>query len=79
MQSGTSKDTIRKIFSDYLTGNKSDGLIFLEHEVNQDDVEMFIEMYPQMVSNGWKLANIVNRIVMLYMLQPAYPDVSRVQ
>ena len=65
MGSGTPKETIRNTISDYLTGDKSDGLIFLEHEITEDEVNMFIEMYPQMLSNGWKLANIVSFTVML--------------
>jgi hypothetical protein len=63
MQSGTPKSTIVQTISDYLTGDKSNGLIFLEHELNQDDVDMFIQMYPSMISNGWKLANIVSLVI----------------
>lgn len=63
MGEGHSHDEIRGIISDYLTGDKSDGLIFLEHEVNQAEVDMFIEMYPMMISNGWDLANIVGRTI----------------
>jgi chitin deacetylase len=68
MQSGTPKSEIRRIIGDYLSGDKSNGLIFLEHEVNQDNVDVFIEMYPSMISNGWDLANIVSpgRGVWLY-------------
>jgi len=71
MGSGTPKETIRNTISDYLTGDKSDGLIFLEHEITEDEVNMFIEMYPQMLSNGWNLANIVSFLVIMVYSQPS--------
>ena len=39
----------------WLTGPKSPGLIILEHELTNDTVTAFMDNFPLMQQNGWKM------------------------
>lgn len=39
----------------WLTGPKTPGLMILEHELNNETVQAFVDAYPLMISSGWKL------------------------
>ncbi len=41
-----------------MEGSKSPGLVVLEHEVDDSDVNVFKTMYPIMKSNGWRTVSI---------------------
>ncbi len=52
----------------WLTGSKNAGLVMLEHELNPSTVQVFMDMYPKMISNGWKLANVVSGPLLIFRL-----------
>jgi hypothetical protein len=53
-------DSVVSQYTKWCEGPKSPGLIVLEHEITQDDVSVFTEMYPIIVKNGWKITNIAD-------------------
>jgi hypothetical protein len=42
----------------WLTGPKSPGLNILEHELNDNTINVFMDNFPKMISNGWNVKNI---------------------
>lgn len=42
----------------FITGSKEPGIIPLEHELNNNTVEVFINSYPLMQQNGWKVQTV---------------------
>ena len=56
---------LAKELNNYITGPKSPGLVILEHEHHERAVSGFINAYPSMMSEGWKLSNIPDMYVWL--------------
>lgn len=54
--------TVSGILNDCIYGPKTPGLLVLEHELSSGSVDAFIEAYPKIVSQAWKIANIVRRV-----------------
>jgi hypothetical protein len=52
---GTTPQAINASMTRWLNGPKQPGLMILEHELNDQTVQAFIDAYPLMVSTGWKL------------------------
>lgn len=44
----------------WITGPKTPGLMILEHERSAESVKVFTDNYASIISNGWKLMNIVS-------------------
>lgn len=42
----------------FITGSKEPGIIPLEHELNNNTVQVFINSYPLMQQNGWKVQTV---------------------
>lgn len=42
----------------WINGSKENGLLMLEHEISDADVDVFMAMYPQMIAAGWKVQNV---------------------
>jgi peptidoglycan/xylan/chitin deacetylase (PgdA/CDA1 family) len=55
---GTDAKAIASNLQKWITGPKSPGLIILEHELSDVAVQAFIDAYPAMKSNGWKLVSV---------------------
>lgn len=43
---------------EWLKGPKSPGLMVLEHEVDDDAVQAFINVYPSINENGWQVVSL---------------------
>lgn len=43
---------------DWWTGPKSPGILALEHELNEDCVDVFIAEYPSAARNGWTVKSV---------------------
>lgn len=54
------KQQVDDTMNGWLTGPKSPGLNILEHELNDNTVNVFMDNYPKMVSNGWNISNIAD-------------------
>ncbi|BEJ11390.1 hypothetical protein CspHIS471_0108120 [Cutaneotrichosporon sp. HIS471] len=50
---GTNVDSVTGVMRGFITGPKSPGIVPLEHELNNDTVQVFINSYPLMKENGW--------------------------
>jgi len=46
--------------SGWITGPKNPGLNILEHELNDNTINVFMDSYPLMVSNGWNVTNVAD-------------------
>ncbi|KAF8897534.1 carbohydrate esterase family 4 protein [Infundibulicybe gibba] len=55
---GTTAAAVNASMQQWLTGPKSPGLIILEHEINDQCVQLFMDAYPVMKSNGWKMVSV---------------------
>ncbi|THV08556.1 glycoside hydrolase/deacetylase [Dendrothele bispora CBS 962.96] len=55
---GTTPQAINASMTHWLTGPKSPGLIILEHELSDQSVQAFIDAYPVIVQNGWKIESV---------------------
>jgi len=55
---GNSIEEIERNIQQWLTGPKTPGLIILEHEITPQQVQIFIDSYPYMKSNGWNLVSV---------------------
>lgn len=42
----------------FITGPKEPGIVPLEHELNDNTVQVFMDSYPLMQSNGWKVQTV---------------------
>ena len=42
----------------WLTGPKSPGLVILEHELTTNAAQTFIDAYPLITQNGWKIVSV---------------------
>ncbi|EJD01510.1 glycoside hydrolase/deacetylase [Fomitiporia mediterranea MF3/22] len=52
---GTNLDKIQSQFEGWLSGPKHPGLIVLEHELYESTVQAFMNAFPLIGQNGWKL------------------------
>ncbi|KAK4684056.1 chitin deacetylase, partial [Tremellales sp. Uapishka_1] len=50
--------SVESTMTGWLTGNKTPGLVVLEHELNDNTVGVFMNEYPIMKSNGWSVMNV---------------------
>ncbi|KAK4685257.1 chitin deacetylase, partial [Tremellales sp. Uapishka_1] len=50
--------SVEATMSGWLTGSKTPGLVVLEHELNANTVQVFMNEYPVMKSNGWNVMNV---------------------
>jgi len=57
---GTTPQVINASMTQWLTGPKSPGLIILEHELSDQSVQAFIDAYPVIVQNGWKIESVAS-------------------
>ena len=55
---GTTLQAINASMTKWLHGPKSPGLMILEHELDAQTVQAFINAYPTMISTGWKLESV---------------------
>lgn len=44
----------------WLTGPKSPGLNILEHELNDNTINVFFDSFPKMISNGWNVRSVAD-------------------
>ncbi|KAJ9094374.1 hypothetical protein QFC19_007983 [Naganishia cerealis] len=51
-------DGVTATMRGWFSGNKSPGLIMLEHEASAADVQVFKNVYGDMLKNGWKVVNV---------------------
>lgn len=54
------KQSVEDTMNGWLTGPKSPGLNILEHELNANTINVFMDSYPKMVSNGWNVKNVAD-------------------
>ncbi|KAJ7591010.1 carbohydrate esterase family 4 protein [Mycena floridula] len=59
---GTTPQAIATSMDRWLTGPKSPGLIILEHELTDMVVNTFIEAYPKIQANGWKIISVAQML-----------------
>jgi len=59
---GTTLQAINNSFSKWLAGPKSPGLIVLEHELFNQSAQAFINAYPDIIANGWKMMSVAQLI-----------------
>jgi chitin deacetylase len=55
---GTTPAIVAQKLQTWITGPKSPGLIILEHELTTESVNAFMNAYPLMKSNKWKLPSV---------------------
>lgn len=46
--------------SGWISGPKSPGLNILEHELNDNTVNVFKDSYPKIISNGWSIKSVAD-------------------
>lgn len=51
-------ESVRDDLTKWITGPKAPGLMILEHELNNNTVSAFINAYPLIVQNGWKVVSV---------------------
>lgn len=51
-------ESVRGDLTKWITGPKAPGLMILEHELNNNTVSAFINAYPLIVQNGWKVVSV---------------------
>lgn len=51
-----------------VTGNRTQGLLLLEHELDNNTVEVFETEYPKAVGNGWTVKNVADAFNMEWYL-----------
>jgi len=56
----TSLQAINASMTKWLNGPKTPGLMILEHDLDNDCVEAFVDAHPVMVSTGWKLESVAD-------------------
>ncbi|CAK9785981.1 glycoside hydrolase/deacetylase [Cutaneotrichosporon oleaginosum] len=49
----TTVDSVDEVMRGFITGPKSPGIVPLEHELNNNTVQVFLNSYPLMKENGW--------------------------
>ncbi|KAL0949996.1 hypothetical protein HGRIS_010005 [Hohenbuehelia grisea] len=59
---GTTPEKISASMNQWLTGPKSPGLIVLEHELSDQSVQAFMDAYPAIKKNGWKIGSLAKII-----------------
>jgi len=54
------REQVDNTMNGWLTGPKSPGLNILEHELNDNTVNVFMDNYPKMASNGWNVKSVAD-------------------
>jgi peptidoglycan/xylan/chitin deacetylase (PgdA/CDA1 family) len=54
--SGSTVDSVDEVMRGFITGPKGPGIVPLEHELNNDTVQVFLNSYPLMKENGWTVS-----------------------
>lgn len=58
----TTPPLIASNLSSWITGPKSPGLLFLEHELYNETVQAYINAYPAMLANKWKTVSVAQLV-----------------
>ncbi|WVR06396.1 hypothetical protein IAU60_003427 [Kwoniella sp. DSM 27419] len=58
------RESVEAMMDGWLQGNKSNGLLLLEHELNDNTVTVFETEFPKIAQNGWKLQNVADAFSM---------------
>ncbi|WWC88619.1 uncharacterized protein L201_003532 [Kwoniella dendrophila CBS 6074] len=53
-------DSVVSQLNTWLTGDKSKGLLLLEHETRDETVSVFETIFPNIAANGWTLKNVAD-------------------
>ncbi|KAK6908129.1 hypothetical protein I203_102130 [Kwoniella mangroviensis CBS 8507] len=53
-------DSVVSQVNQWLSGNKTNGLLLLEHEIQQTEVDVFKAIFPSIGSNGWTIKNVAD-------------------
>jgi len=53
-------DSVKGTMQQWFTGPKSPGLLALEHELNQDCVNVFMGQYDAIFQNGWQVKSVAD-------------------
>ncbi|GMK54782.1 hypothetical protein CspeluHIS016_0113680 [Cutaneotrichosporon spelunceum] len=53
---GTTVDSVKDVMRGFITGPKGPGIVPLEHELNNDTVQVFLDSYQLMKDNGWAVS-----------------------
>lgn len=51
--SGATVQSVDEVMKGFITGSKEPGIVPLEHELNNNTVQIFMDSYPLMKENGW--------------------------
>ncbi|KAL0961412.1 hypothetical protein HGRIS_006361 [Hohenbuehelia grisea] len=62
VEDATTSEKISTSMHKWLTGPKSPGLIILEHELTDESVQAFIDAYPAIKQNGWRMGSLATII-----------------
>lgn len=54
------RDQVDSSMNGWITGPKSPGLNILEHELNDNTINVFMDSYPKMASNGWNIKSVAD-------------------
>ncbi|EAL21220.1 hypothetical protein CNBD2750 [Cryptococcus deneoformans B-3501A] len=60
--------SVEAYFDTLVTGNRTQGLLLLEHELDNNTVEVFETEYPKAVANGWSVKNVADAFSMKWYL-----------
>ncbi|OWZ62787.1 chitin deacetylase [Cryptococcus neoformans] len=60
--------SVEAYFDTLVTGNRTQGLLLLEHELDNNTVEVFETEYPKAVGNGWTVKNVADAFNMEWYL-----------
>jgi hypothetical protein len=55
---GTNPQAVQASMTQWLTGPKTPGLVILEHELTTVASQTFIDAYPLMTQNGWRIVSV---------------------
>ncbi|KAI9000987.1 hypothetical protein BD414DRAFT_473280 [Trametes punicea] len=55
---GTTRAKVDASLKQWISGPKSPGLIILEHELTNNTVDAFIQAFPLIAQNGWKIVSV---------------------
>lgn len=75
---GTTLDKVQASLQQFITGPKSPGLVILEHELSDQSVQAFINVYPLIGRNNWTFASLTTTINGSDTYQNAHDSLSNV-
>ena len=53
-------ESVKTEMENWFTGPKSPGVVALEHEINNNSLEVFAAAYPHMAENGWQVKSVAD-------------------